>query len=464
MNAYDRRPLGSPPDPFRAAPRRFGVPPSPRMNDSDPGTIDPLDLSAIAAPLEAWFAHAQRDLPWRNAVPDPDQRGYRVLVSEAMLQQTQVSRVIDAFNRFLQRFPTVNALAAAGEQSVLHAWQGLGYYRRARQLHAAARVIVERFGGRMPRTADELRQLPGVGPYTAGAIASIAFDARAPIVDGNVMRVMARLFAIADPPDEPATQRRVWALAETGVTRCTSPRIFNQALMELGATVCTPRRPACASRCPLNHTCAAWQRGLVDTIPPPRRRASKQHLWAYAMVIARRGGIEILLTQRPREGRGLWAGMWQIPTLEQDAPLTQESPDGEADAEQRHVRDRCAAAAGGESAPVAMVTSLEGHLVSAHGIRPRPGTTWRLLARFERQTTHRIVHFSVLELAWPDAATAIAVPPPRRPGTVVEGRPRQAIWVARSALAAHPMANAQIKVLAAGGFAVAAAALAPPES
>ena len=208
--------------------------------------------------LLRWYDAHRRDLPWRikngsRETLDP----YRVLVSEAMLQQTQVATVIPYFDRFIGRFPTFRALADADEQDVLRLWQGLGYYSRARNLHAAAKRIVREFGGEMPRTAEALRQLPGVGRYTAGAVASIAFDCPAPIVDGNVARVLCRIDRIeSDPRTDKPTLEEIWRRAEQilPAARCGD---FNSALMELGATVCTPRNPKCLI-CPMKKGCRTY--------------------------------------------------------------------------------------------------------------------------------------------------------------------------------------------------------------
>ena len=264
-----------------------------------------------AAALEAWFRQHARTLPWRGA-----RSGYSALVAEAMLQQTQVSRVLEHYESFMRRFPDAESLAAASEQEVLARWQGLGYYRRAKNLHAAARMIVDRFGGRVPETEAELRRLPGVGRYTAGAIASIVFGARAPIVDGNVQRVLARWSARATPPAERDTVAWHWHRAEALVKRAGAPGCFNEAMMELGATLCTPRAPDCA-QCPVARWCQARQDGNQETIPPPRPAPVRQAVHHHAVIVVRAG--KVLLEQRP--GAGLWSSMWQMPTIESPRPL-----------------------------------------------------------------------------------------------------------------------------------------------
>ncbi|MEM6331811.1 MAG: A/G-specific adenine glycosylase [Planctomycetota bacterium] len=263
--------------------------------------------------LLAWYDQGHRLLPWR---PPPGQGPgrvdpYAVLVSEAMLQQTQVATVIPYFERFMAEFPTVADLAAADEQAVLAMWQGLGYYRRARSLHAAARAIVDRNAGRVPDNADDLLNLPGVGRYTAGAVASIAYDTPAPIVDGNVARVFARLVPITDPIDKPDAQRRLWSLA-ADYAHGPRPGDANQALMELGATVCTPRTPHCLT-CPLRHHCQGVRTTNPESLPvkSPRRQPTAV---THDVLAVRDTDDRYLFTRRP--DTGLWAGMWQLPTHE----------------------------------------------------------------------------------------------------------------------------------------------------
>jgi len=263
-------------------------------------------VAAIRRNLLRWYDRHRRDLPWRSEQPEP----YHVLVSEAMLQQTQVATVVAYFQRFIDAFPTVARLAAADEQQVLRHWQGLGYYRRARNLHAAARAIVAERGGNVPDNVDALLTLPGVGRYTAGAIASIAFSRAEPLVDGNVMRVLARRFGIDAPVDQPATQNQLWALAERRVPD-DRPGDFNQALMELGALVCTPKQPQCM-RCPLASRCAARVRGDAEALPRKSGRPAVKAVTHHIVAVHRRG--RYLFVQRPADG--LWSNMWQMPTAE----------------------------------------------------------------------------------------------------------------------------------------------------
>jgi A/G-specific adenine glycosylase len=253
--------------------------------------------------LLAWYRQAARDLPWRRD-PSP----YRVWLSEIMLQQTQVAAVHDHFTRFIARFPSIAALAAAPEAEVLAAWQGLGYYRRARQLKAAAQVVMERHRGSFPLVLADALALPGVGRYTAGAVLSIAHDQPHPVVDGNVARVLARLLALTGAPESARVKARLWAAAQDLVPR-RDPGAWNQALMELGALICTPRRPDCPA-CPVASLCAARAAGRVDSIPPPRRRR-RPPLVEVAAAWIDRGGGRLGVVQRP--GRGVLAGFWELP-------------------------------------------------------------------------------------------------------------------------------------------------------
>ena len=231
-----------------------------------------------------------------------------------MLQQTRVETVIDYYRRWLDALPTVRALAAASEDRVLKLWEGLGYYRRAGNLRRAARLIVNERHGRWPRTADEWQLLPGVGRYTAGAIASIAFGQPAPILDGNVKRVLARLFDVSESIDQAATIRHLWTAAERLVPRGVKndPGLFNQALMELGAVVCLPRRPRC-EQCPLRRRCAARARGHENRLPVRTPKKSVPHIQVVVAAIQGRGRNRgcYLLGKRPP--RGMLAGLWEFP-------------------------------------------------------------------------------------------------------------------------------------------------------
>lgn len=277
---------------------------------------------SIAKALGRWFASEARDLPWRDAPPG-ERDPYRVLVSELMLQQTQASRVAERYPVFIQRFPTAAALASADEQEVLALWSGLGYYRRARSLHAAAKAVVERFGGELPNGASDLRSIPGVGAYTAGAIASLAFGLPEPAADGNVTRVFLRLdgrpLALGSPEATGLAARRASEVIGAGLSRRprVGPGTVNEALIELGATVCTPRSPRC-DRCPLAKWCVARRDGLTESIPAPKRAAKKKVLHALTVLAIDRRGAR--LVERRGDG-GLWAGLWQAPTVESTEPI-----------------------------------------------------------------------------------------------------------------------------------------------
>lgn len=253
--------------------------------------------------LLGWYERNRRNLPWRMEPRDP----YRVLVSETMLQQTQVDRVVTLFESFMRRFPSWSALAAAGAEDVLEAWSGLGYYRRARALHALARRVCAAEGV-LPADPDELETLPGVGPYTAAAVASLAFGVRAPVLDGNVLRVGARVLAETGDPRAAAARKRIleWV---GGLMTDAPPGLVNESLMELGATVCRPVSPTCA-RCPLAGECRARAEGIQDRVPPPRqRRRAEQHRWVASCPVAEDGRW---LLRRVDHGPIL-AGLWLPP-------------------------------------------------------------------------------------------------------------------------------------------------------
>lgn len=276
-------------------------------------TFDPpatSDVRAMRAVLAQWFRETQRDLPWRRT-RDP----YGIWISEAMLQQTRVEVVLDYWPRFLDAFPTVEALAEAPEERVLEVWSGLGYYRRARSLQAAARELVTRFGGEFPRTRAEAESLPGIGPYTAGAVLSIAHDLPEAIVDGNVERVLSRLFRLDGVRSSAPLQRAAWAVArrlvEAGHGDGVAPRVWSQALMELGALVCKPKRPLCAG-CPLASRCAARAAGIEADLPRPRPKKAVLDVALEVYVVRR--GADLVLTQRPDDGR--MGGLWEFPTVE----------------------------------------------------------------------------------------------------------------------------------------------------
>jgi A/G-specific adenine glycosylase len=259
----------------------------------------------IVADLGRWFDGVARDLPWRRR-RDP----YAVWLSEIMLQQTRVETVIPYFERFLARFPDVGALARAEIDEVLSLWSGLGYYRRARGLHAAARAVVERHGGIFPGEMSDLRALPGIGAYTAGAISSLAFGKREPLVDGNVARVFARLEGIDAPIASSGAVKLLWERAGKLVP-ADRPGRFNEALMELGATTCTPRDPRCDA-CPLESLCVARASGRVGELPVVEAKRKVPVSAMVAVVLLRKG--QVLLARRV-EG-GLFGGLWEPPMVE----------------------------------------------------------------------------------------------------------------------------------------------------
>lgn len=268
--------------------------------------------------LSAWFERIARPLPWR-ATRDP----YAIWISEVMLQQTQVAAVIPYYERFLARFPTVRDLALAPEQDVLHLWSGLGYYSRARNLQKGARYLLEKYQGVFPRTREEALEVPGVGPYTAGAVLSIAYDLAVPIVDGNVQRVFSRYYAVKDSLETKAASRFFWSQAEAWVQRSAHPRILNQALMELGATVCTKANPLCA-QCPLREGCAARAVGTPEKFPVRAERRRTVELWWVAVL--RQRGEKIWLVQN-KDG-AWWSGLWDFPRVETASELAQKQTAG----------------------------------------------------------------------------------------------------------------------------------------
>jgi A/G-specific adenine glycosylase len=269
---------------------------------SNPQTAN-QNPQALRRRLVAWFRKAARDLPWRRT-RDP----YAILVSEIMLQQTQVATVIPYYARWMSRFPDFATLAAAEESDVLSVWQGLGYYSRARNLHRAAKTVTEKHDGEMPVDPALIRALPGIGRYTAGAVASFAFDLPEPLVDANVARVLARLLDLHTPIDTTAGQTALWSAAGSLVPR-KGARIFNGALMELGALVCTPRAPRC-DQCPIHSQCAAFANGTAEKLPrkkPRRKQVALSEPCAWTVSRDR-----ILLEQQTGKR---WRGLWKLPSL-----------------------------------------------------------------------------------------------------------------------------------------------------
>ncbi len=295
------------------------------QTNAPPWLAEPKKRAAFRAALGAWFARHGRDLPWRHT-RDP----YAILVSELMLQQTQVVTVLPYFARWLRQFPDARALAAASEAEVLRAWEGLGYYARARNLHRAAKAIVEEHGGEFPRALAGIAALPGVGRYTAGAVATFAFDAATPIVDANIARVLARLLDLATPIDTAAGQRALWFTAETLLPAeegddGASPRLYNSALMELGALICRARAPQCLL-CPVRDFCAAFAASTQEQRPVKKGRRATVELREDCAWILQDGRV---LLQQQNEG-ARWRGLWKLPPAPQaaarprtDAPLFQ---------------------------------------------------------------------------------------------------------------------------------------------
>lgn len=312
--------------------------------------------------LVRWFKGGAREMPWRPLPLGTRRDAYRVLVSELMLQQTQVARVAGAYERFMERFPTVEMLACAPESEVLALWSGLGYYRRARLLHRAAKEVVEVHGGSMPSGVEELLELPGVGAYTAAAVASLAFHEPVAMVDGNVTRVMLRLLgrrgSASDPKQVAWARERADALVGLAGRR-PGPTLAAEALMELGATVCTPRSPRCEA-CPMAGACVARAKGLTEVIPEPKRSKKTPTVWAVSVVMEDSAGRVAIET---RGADGMWASMVQAPTEEWS----------------------------GERREAAEVAREMIGLASSVAMRERE--------RFTHQTTHRRFEFTVLEVA-----------------------------------------------------------------
>jgi A/G-specific adenine glycosylase len=267
----------------------------------------------LASLLLDWYQIYARKLPWRNT-QDP----YSVWVSEALLQQTRVETVIPYYQRWMQRFPDLHSLAKASLEEVLSAWEGLGYYSRARNLHKAARLVEAEYGGEIPEERQVLQRLPGVGRYTAAAIASIAFGADEAAVDGNIRRVLARVFNLQQPARSPEGDRRLWELAGAHLPEGRAGE-YNQALMDLGSLICTPKDPNCPA-CPLESICEAWALGVQNERPVKNPKKKSPHYLVTAAVISRNGMV--LIARRPAEG--LLGGLWEFPggKLEEGEDLT----------------------------------------------------------------------------------------------------------------------------------------------
>jgi A/G-specific adenine glycosylase len=269
--------------------------------------VKPLQGDAFATVLVNWQKqHGRQTLPWQHTGD-----AYKVWLSEVMLQQTQVGTVLAYYDRFLKAYPTVADLAAAPEQEVMQLWAGLGYYSRARNLHACAKQVVERFGGQFPRTVEALESLPGIGQSTAGAVASLGYGVKAPILDGNVKRVFCRYYGVEGYPEQTAIRRTLWGIAADNVPAA-QPGTYNQALMDLGATRCTPRNPDCAA-CPLMDSCVALQQGRVSHLPTPKPRKPRPQLYFLSLLVQDETGGLLLELQAEK---GVWQSLWTPPLAE----------------------------------------------------------------------------------------------------------------------------------------------------
>lgn len=276
-------------------------------NGSNIYSINTANFEAIRSNLIGWYEEVQRKLPWRES-----RNPYHIWISEIMLQQTQVETVVGYYRAFIERFPTIEALAEAEEDDIYKAWEGLGYYSRAKNLHRAAVLILDRFGGKMPERYEDLLSLPGIGPYTAGAVASIAFNQPVPAVDGNVMRVFSRLFNLHSDIALPGTKKLMNEIG-SGLVSKAHPASFNQGLMELGALICTPLSPKCL-QCPLQHLCEARGAGCEQQLPVKRKKERQKEVVVEAALVRKEN--KILIVKRPVEG--LLANLWAFPAVLKD--------------------------------------------------------------------------------------------------------------------------------------------------
>lgn len=316
--------------------------------------------------IREWYEKNRRDLPWRSA-SDP----YRILLSEVILQQTRISQGINYYHRFLETFPDVKALAEAEEEQVLKVWQGLGYYSRARNLHQAAGQIVRQFGGKLPGNYNHLLGLKGVGPYTAAAIASICFGEPRAVVDGNVARVLSRLYGVEDAVNSTAGARSIARLADELLDR-DDPGTHNQAIMEFGALQCIPSKPDCPA-CPLNASCIALHTGRVERLPVKNRGRKPVERWMYFYII--RCGREIILTRRGTDD--IWGGLYQFPLVESGTELGDEE-----------ILRRLQTLLNGNH-PGPVVPS------GAAPVLPGPGHPERTIEKISRTIRHQLTHRSL---------------------------------------------------------------------
>ena len=361
-----------------------------------------MHLPSVRSALLVWFERAARALPWR-ATRDP----YAIWVSEVMLQQTRVDAVVPYYLRFLARFPSTEALARATEDEVMAAFSGLGYYRRARLLHAGVREVVARYGGQVPSDASARRALPGIGRYTAGAIGSIAFDLPEPIVDGNVARVLCRLLALDQAPEDRARQALLWQTAEA-LAQGPRPGALNQALMELGATVCTKHAPSC-ERCPIAKHCAAKAQGRTEELPRARTRKPPRPTKLVALLACTRDGA--LWLQRGE--RGLFAGLWNLPLADGHGRAV-----AAALREQLGIGGRLAAKSSGGIEHVLTHRRLDVELWSVSAANAQPTETLRAVVAdaLDELGVSRLTH-KALAQALPQAALDTAPSPRHRART-----------------------------------------------
>ncbi|QGQ98600.1 A/G-specific adenine glycosylase [Paenibacillus psychroresistens] len=322
-----------------------------------------LQKQYFSTELLLWYERSKRDLPWRRS-----KNPYYIWVSEIMLQQTRVDTVIPYFHRFIEKFPTVAALAAAPESEVLKAWEGLGYYSRARNLQSAVREVHEQYNGIVPSDKAEISELKGVGPYTAGAILSIAYNQPEPAVDGNVMRVLSRYFALEDDIAKPSTRIGIERLAQ-GLIPAGEAGAFNQALMELGATVCTPRAPQCLT-CPVQVHCAGRLAGIAEQLPvKTKAKPPRPERRAVALIVGSGAhGGQLLIRQRPQDG--LLARMWELPHAELPPARSASAAEGvtPAAAPARGAQRRAARGGVPEESHDVVMAFLREHLAAADGI------------------------------------------------------------------------------------------------
>lgn len=336
--------------------------------------MNPMKGKPFGEVLVRWQKqHGRQTLPWQHTGD-----AYKVWLSEVMLQQTQVTTVLGYYSRFLQAYPTVSDLAAAPEQDVMQLWAGLGYYTRARNLHACAKQVVTRFGGQFPRTVSELESLPGIGQSTAGAIASLAYGVQASILDGNVKRVFCRYYGIEGYPEQTTIKKTLWGIADANVP-VQQPGVYNQALMDLGATCCVPRNPAC-SACPLMESCVALRKGMVNLLPTPKPKKVRPELHFLSLVVDDEEGGVLLELQTDK---GVWQGLWTTPFVACDSQLDCEGLTGIATSWVEHY-------------------GLQAHRAEIErqltGLQGQP---WLV-----HELTHRKMHFKVLHLTVPGSWAA----------------------------------------------------------